>query len=77
MVELKSNLKSYLTQNNILHLFEKKLDKLLVSGALDLSNEVEGNYHLTKQVTHAILQSIADDFKPLNTKESKNIQKFI
>ena len=77
MDEFKSNLKGYLIVNDIQDLFEKKLNTLLASGALDLSKEIFGNYHLAKQVTHAILQSITDDLKPLDTKESKNIQKFI
>lgn len=72
-IELKSNLKEYLSMNNIQYIFEKKLNTLLSSGALDLSKEEYGNYRLAKNVTHAILQSIVDDLKPLDTKESNKI----
>ena len=67
--------------NGLQELIEQKIDRLIGSGCIDIEGmEDSGNYGTIKAAAHAILQDIANNYRPITAehlKESKNISLFL
>jgi len=60
--------------------FEKKIDKAMLCGAIDVESQDPNDYTTRKALAHVILKSCSDDWEPLTKQgkdEVKNLEKFI
>lgn len=75
--ELQKQVEIYISNNLYI---KETISKAIKSGAIDVNSIQPETYTEIKAIAHAVLISIAGDFKP-QTKEglhfSKNLQKFI
>jgi len=46
--------------------FEKRIDTILNSGCVDISEYAEDDYSISRAITHNIFKELADDFRPLS-----------